>query len=261
MGTIPNKTPLVFIVGATASGKSALAVDVAQRFGGEIICADSRTVYRGMNIGTAKPSLAEQKKVKHHLLDLVTPDQKFNVREFQQLAAQAIKDINKRGKLPIIAGGTGLYVDAVLFDYQFSPPGARKSELNPRHLKYQELTAYQKSLRPNILVMGLNHSKEVSAARIKQRVESMFSSGLADEVDVLIQKYGWDAPGLQTIGYQEFRPFFEHTQSLEEVKKQVERSTILFAKRQRTWFKRNKNIHWMDDPEQAVDLITTLMNN
>src|SRR6266496_2898548 len=118
MSTFP---PLVVIVGATASGKSALAMEVARQWDGEIIAADSRTVYKGMDIGTAKPTAEDQAHVRHHLLDIRNPDEHFSAAEFKQLAETAIKNISGRGKLPILVGGPGLYVHAILYDYQFGP--------------------------------------------------------------------------------------------------------------------------------------------
>ena len=111
---------LLAIVGTTASGKSQLAMKIAQEFSGEIIAADSRTVYRDLNIGTAKPTVDDQKLVRHHLLDVVRPDQEFNVANYKHLAQSAINDVRKRGKLPILAGGSGLYVNSVLYNYSFS---------------------------------------------------------------------------------------------------------------------------------------------
>lgn len=252
--------PLLALVGETASGKSALALELAKQFNGELICADSRTVYKGMDIGTAKPSREDQRAVPHHLLDIVTPDESFNVREFKKLALEVIEDIAARGKLPILVGGTGLYVDAILFDYDFSPPGARRDLRNPRHLKYQELTAYSRGLRQNSLVIGLAKPKDQLAERIATRTNVMFQDGLANEVGDLIKQYGWEVPGLNTIGYKEFQSYFKNEQTLEEVHQQIEHDTILFAKRQRTWFKRNKHIVWLDDPSRAVDLVTTFLN-
>ncbi len=251
---------LVVVLGETASGKSALALELAKRFDGEIICADSRTVYRGMDIGTAKPSDMDQKQVTHHLLDILAPDETFNVGEFKRLATQTIDDVLSRGRLPILVGGTGLYIDAVLFDYQFSPPGARRKLQNLRHLKYQEHKAYKNNLRPNTLVVGLDLSKGKRKDRITKRIADMFARGLLEEVKSLAQTYGWSAPGLNTIGYREFESYFMGEQTLEETAALVERNTILYAKRQRTWFRRNNSIHWLDDPRDAVDLVTTFLN-
>lgn len=251
---------LVVILGETASGKSALALELAERLSGELICADSRTIYKGMDVGTAKPSASDQKLVYHHLLDILEPDETFNAGDFKKLATQAIDDVLSRGKLPILVGGTGLYIDAVLFDYQFSPPGARRDLQNPRHLKYQENTAYKNNSRPNSLVIGLGLPEDNRKERITKRVDEMFARGLREEVKSIAQTYSWVAPGLNTIGYSEFKPYFKGEQTLDETKQQIEHNTILYAKRQRTWFKRNNSIHWVNDPRRGVDLVTTFLN-
>ena len=111
--------PLIVITGPTASGKSALALELAERYNGEIICGDSRTVYKGMDIGTAKPSIEDQNRVPHHLLDVVTPDERFTAADFQTLAQEAIHNIRSRGKIPFVVGGTGLYIDGLILDYEF----------------------------------------------------------------------------------------------------------------------------------------------
>jgi tRNA dimethylallyltransferase len=140
--------PLVAVVGETASGKSALAMELARRFDGELICADSWTVYKGFNIGTAKPSAAEQAEIRHHLLDVADPEQGFSAVEFQKLARRAVDDIQARGKLPILVGGTGLYIDSVLFDYQFlpAPPQSMRDELNKLSLEELQRKAHQQGL-------------------------------------------------------------------------------------------------------------------
>ena len=124
--------PLLVIVGPTASGKSALAIELAKYFNGEIICADSLTVRRELNIGSAKPSLKDQSQVNHHLIDVIGPNDKFTAADFKQKANIAIEDINNRGKLPIMVGGTGLYIDSVIYDYNFLPSASisLRSELN-----------------------------------------------------------------------------------------------------------------------------------
>ena len=119
MGSKSTAPPLIVIVGETASGKTAAGIKVALEVGGEVICADSRTVYKQMNIGTAKPTIEEQAQVPHHLIDIVEPNDTFNAAEFKRLAEKCIQEITARGKVPIIVGGTGLYVDALLYDFQF----------------------------------------------------------------------------------------------------------------------------------------------
>jgi tRNA dimethylallyltransferase len=249
---------LVVIVGQTASGKSALAMELARQFDGEIICADSRTVYRGMDIGTAKPSAEDRAKVPHHLLDVVDPDERFTVVEFKRLTEVAITDISVRGKLPIMVGGTGLYVDSVLFDYQFSVEGSERDPANPRHLKQTDVTP--KILRPNTLVLGLSVNKALLEQRIHDRVEYMVASGFVDEVRAISDKYGWQAAALLAPGYKAFHGYLDGSADLETAKAAFVRNDTQLAKRQRTWFRRNKHIQWLDNPRSAVDLVTTFLN-
>lgn len=286
--------PLLAIVGETASGKSALALDIATRYNGELICADSWTVRRRLNIGTAKPSPAEQQAVPHHLLDIVDPDEDYTAAVFKRQAQAVIDDITSRGKLPILVGGTGLYVDGVLFDYDFLPPGkpGERDELNV--LSIPELLARidaaglelgdvdirnkrrlirlletggaaqtRQQLRPNTLIIGLQPDRDLLKERIILRVQSMLEAGLKDEVERIAAEYGWGAEGLKGIGYREWRDYFLGSQTLEQTRERIISSTVGLAKRQRTWFKRNKSIHWLATPvdyTQVDDLVTTLLN-
>ncbi len=284
---------LIVIVGETASGKSALAIELAEYFGGEIICADSRTVYRGMDIGTAKPGRADRERVPHWGLDVVTPAERFTAAEFKKYALEAIDDISGRGKLPIMVGGTGLYIDAVIFDYAFRSPAdaAIRAELeglsvnelqnrilsqgillpenarNPRHLIRTIETNGQPSqrglLRPNTTTLGLQVGREVLRQRIADRVDAMVATGFVDEVKSMSQKYGWDARALQAPGYKSFHGYLEGRLGLNEAKTEMVKGHMDLAKRQRTWFKRNKSIHWLiteDKMAEAVDIATTFLN-
>ncbi len=288
MPKLPNN-PLIVIVGQTASGKSTLAIELALKFDGEIICADARTVYKGMDIGTSKTSKEDQALVPHHLLDVVNPDEPFTAADFKRLAVLAIEDISARGKLPIMVGGTGLYVDAVLFDYEFRKVDPElRAELetlsvaelqtriteqgltlpnnpgNPRHLlrvlesKGQPHT--QKPLRPNTEIYGLEVDKTALQARINKRTRQMIEQGLIEEAESLVSRYSWDAPGLNAIGYRELRPFFDGLQSQEATVVSINHDTYLYAKRQKTWFKRNKSIRWVREQSDAVDIATTFLN-
>lgn len=260
MGSISDQTPLVVIVGETASGKSALALEVALEYNGEIICADSRTIYKGMDIGTAKPSLEDQKLVKHHLLDIITPDVKFSVADFKGLTHATIEHIRQRGKLPIMVGGTGLYVDSVLYDYQFSSPQAERDEQNPRHLKKTTDSARSTTPRGQTLVIGLQIERDELEQRISRRVDQMFVDGLLDEAKAVSGRYGWQAPGLQTIGYKELQAVFAGEQTQVQAAQQIIKSTIAYAKRQRTWFKRNKSIHWVNNSNNAKTLVKNFLS-
>jgi tRNA dimethylallyltransferase len=274
-------TPLVVIVGPTGSGKSALALQIATKFNGEIISADSRTIYEGMDIGTAKPSKYDQAKVPHYLLSFLSPNEPFTAAEFQRLASKKIDEITGRGKLPIIVGGTGLYIDGVVFDFAFLPPvpQAEREELqrlsvkelqdkltlegialpdnkqNPRHLirslETNGAVPVKKNLRSNTLMLGIDISKEALLRRIEIRVEQMVKAGLKEEVYKLAEQYGWDAPGLSGVGYKEWHEF----SSTNEVKAAIVRNTMQYAKRQRTWFKRNLNINWVKNSAEAEKLV------
>jgi tRNA dimethylallyltransferase len=251
--------PLIVIVGETASGKSALALELAERYNGEIICADSRTVYKGMDIGTAKPTPEERTRVAHHILDVIEPDQTFTAADFKRLANEAIDDISLRGKLPIMVGGTGLYIDAVLFDYGFAPSDAPRNPQNPRHLDKAQPRLKQE-LRPNTLVLGLRLDRELLIKRVEGRVEMMIEAGFADEVRRLSKQDGWEAPALQAPGYKSFREYLGGTISLDEAKALFIKSHLQLARRQRTWFKRNKSIHWLNNGESAVEIVTTFLS-
>lgn len=289
-----KNTPLVAIVGETASGKTRLAIDIAKELNGEIICADSWTVRKGLDIGTAKPTIEEQEEVEHHLIDIVEPLDEFNAVKYKELATDCISSISSRGKLPIIVGGTGLYIDSVIYDYSFSPVAEsyQRDALNNKSLDELVSLAKEKrldlsrvdirnkrrvvrliesgghkptkaKLRPNTVVIGISVDREELKRRISQRVNNMIEQGLEAEVRSLLKSYSWDQEILKGVGYRQWKEYFEGGQSLEETKKQIISSTINLAKRQRTWFKRNNSIHWYTQPvnlEDIVELITTKLS-
>lgn len=287
-------SPLIVVAGETASGKSALAMELAMRFDGELICADSWTVYKGFDIGTAKSSPAERKRVPHHLLDIADPREGFSAAIFQRRAMQAIEEISARGKIAILVGGTGLYIDSVIFDYTFLPPSdaSLRADLNNtsladllakvddmqldmtsidirnkrrliRHIENNGVRPTRQSLRQNTLLLGLHLSTDKLLANIERRVETMFHQGLEQEVRQLADTYGWDVEPMKGIGYQEWRAFLEGTQTLAVTQQLIVRHTLQLAKRQRTWFRRNKSIHWLttdDKLTKSVDVVTTFLN-
>ncbi len=285
-------SPLLVIVGETASGKSSLALQLAQRFNGEVICADSATVRRGADIGTAKPTAAEQALVPHHLLSIVGPTERFNVADFQRLAKKAIREIAKRNKLPIMVGGTGLYIDSLLYDYSFLAV-SRDAELYKKDLGYLQKKALdmglsletidssnkrrlvrlietqgakptKKPLRSNTLIFGLTVERGILEQRISVRLDNMLKAGLEQEVSRLVQAYGWDSEALKGIGYAQWKGYFEATQDLASTRSSIIRSNLNLAKRQRTWFKRNKSIQWLSTPVDmitVVDTMTTFLSN
>jgi tRNA dimethylallyltransferase len=285
-----NPSPLIVILGETSSGKSELAMKLAQQFKGEIIAADSRTIYKGMDIGTAKPNAADRKLVPHHLLDIAAPDHSLTVADFQKLADEAIKDISSRHKLPFLVGGAGLYIDSVVFGYQFSGQTStgKRAEFqnfsikdlqaqlvargiplprnfkNPRHLIRQletgGVTSGNNEKRGNSLLLGTQIKPLQLQRNIEQRTENMFEQGLAKEAITLLRQYGPDCPALQTIGYKEFRSYLDGNVGLDYIKQAIIHDTLQYTKRQRTWFKRHKSIIWICKVDEAVDLITTFLN-
>jgi len=279
---------LIAIVGPTASGKTGLALQLAQKVPAEIICADSRTIYKRMDIGTAKPSVEEQGGVPHHMLDILNPDQPYSASEFKDDAGLLIQDIGSRNKLPVVVGGTGLYVTALLYDYEF-PAGADNTLRKALELK--ELTELQDELRQrdpeafrtvdtknkrrviraietigqprsrnkqlpeNCLLVGLNPPMEELEKRIQKRTKQMLSEGLVSEVKKLLNNYGKAAEPLQTVGYREVIEYIEGRHTLEETERLINLHTRQLAKRQLTWFKRNKDIVWFHNTEQAIAYI------
>ncbi len=283
--------PLVVVVGETASGKTKLAIELAKEFGGEIIAADSWTVRKEVNIGTAKPTTEEQARVRHHLIDVAEPCEDFTAAVFKNLANQAVEEIASRGKLPIMVGGTGLYIDGVIFDFSFLPAADSRlrAGLIGKSIQQLLLLIHQRgyslegidirnkrrlirlletggarpqrqALRPNTLVLGMSVEREILKERVASRVDSMIAQGLQDEVKTLADKYGWGCEALKGIGYQEWKAYFEGTQDFEQTRNRIIKDTLDLAKRQRTWFKRNENIHWICKKDEAVDLITTFLN-
>lgn len=285
----PNPGPLLVIVGPTASGKSELALQLARKHDGEIIAADSRTIYSGMDIGTAKPSKAERAEIPHHMLDIVSPDQPFTAADFKLQATQHINDCHARSKLPILVGGTGLYIDGVIFDFAFLPPvppeereqlqamsveelqqkirdlGLRMPEnaQNPRHLvrtiETNGAVAVKKDMRANSLVLGVEVSKPELSDRIVRRVDDMLAQGLEVEVKSLVEAYGWSAPGLSAVGYREWQEYLQGVGSLKIVRDRIIADSMQYAKRQRTWFRRNEHIGWVKTGSEAEELVQTFL--
>ena len=289
-----NKPPLLVIVGETASGKSALALQLAQRLNGEIICADSWTVRREVNVGTAKPSPEEQAKVPHHLLDVVGPDEDFTAAVFKRMALEAIDDIAARGKVPLLVGGTGLYIDGVVYDFGFLPAGDRGERETLNRLSAPELTAEvearglelgdvdirnkrrlirlletngarpeRREQRSNTLIIGLKVDRTTLDQRIEQRVDAMLVAGLEEEVKALADRYGWDCEALKGVGYSQWKDYFLGAADLDLTRARIIKATRDLAKRQRTWFKRNSSIQWFSTPvnlPEVVDFITTNLN-
>ena len=284
-------SPLIAIFGETASGKSQLALKIAKIFDGEIIAADSWTVYKEFDIGTAKPTITERATVRHHLLDVADARRGFNAALYKDLAMKAISDIETRGKLPILVGGTNLYIDCVLYNFSFLPPVPEsvRRERNSKSLsdllgeaaalgidmsgiditnKRRVIRALESGgkrptntqLRPNTLPLGIQTDRETLRQRVTERVDKMIELGLEQEAKSLSDKYGWNAEPMKGIGYREWREYFEGSKTLNETRDLIISGSMNLAKRQRTWLRRNNSIHWVNDPISAVDIATTFLS-
>lgn len=283
MGT---SRPIIVIAGPTASGKSDLAVTLAERFKGEIICADSRTVYRHLDIGTAKPSDADTRKVAHHGLDLIEPSEEFSAYDFKTYALGKIKDILARGKVPFIVGGSGLYIDGLVYDFDFAAKpdkstrerlaslslfelqqiaqnsGIRLNESDGKNARYIaraiERQGYQmskKSLAQNVLYMAVSADKDKLRNRIKKRVDMMIKNGFINEAIAAIEQFGDKAPGLQAPGYKAVAAQMNNKIDFSEVAERFARNDFMLAKRQMTWLRRNKDVIWVDNFADAEKII------
>lgn len=277
------KTKVIAVVGPTASGKTNLSVEIARRFNGEIISADSRQVYTGLDIGTGKVTSREMRGVPHHLLDVASPKRTMSVVQYERLATRAIRDILKRGKVPIICGGTGLYIDAVLTTASFPevPPNPKlRKELeklapeklfeklemldparaenidakNPHRLirAIEIATALGKvpvrtpaTARYSTLYIGLTLPKEELDARITARLLARMRRGMAAEARRLhAQGLSWKRMGSLGLEYRSLAQFLQNKISKNDMLRDLETAIKNYAKRQMVWFKRNKDIKW-----------------
>lgn len=231
----------IVILGPTGSGKTGVSIEIAKALGGEIISADSRAIYKGMDIGTAKPTRWEQQEILHYGLDLVNPGERFTVADWKRYAETKIKDIKARGKVPIIVGGTGLYIDALIYDYKFKGPTGEKIG------DYEQKTCSdRKQIKGNYLLVGIKWSTPELRDRLYKRIEQMFCPELYDEVKKLVQKYGWENGTMKSDIYEFAWRYMQGKLSLEEAKEKCFYEDWHLAKRQLTWFKRNNNIIWLE---------------
>lgn len=280
----------LIIVGPTASGKTALAVRIAKQYGGEIICADSRTVYKTLNIGTAKPTLAERQAVVHYGLDLVLPNQRFSAIQFKDYCSKTVQRIQDANTLPIIVGGSGLYIDAYLFDYQPPPIDAKmvkyyetlsifelQEAILDRRLKMPE--NYKNKLHlinalvrnggqptkssrilDGTMIVGLWPPKDMLKQRIIDRMHQMKADGVREEASGAFAEYGYNAPGLRGGIYKELAKYRKGEVILDVAYDNAIQSDYRLAKRQITWFKRNTDIRWFSTSDDAVIWINAYIN-
>lgn len=306
-----KKLPLVILTGPTAVGKTELSISLAKRLGGEIISADSIQVYRGMDIGSAKITPREQQGIRHYLIDVLDPDEAFNIYIFKQMAAQAVSEIYAKGKIPILTGGTGFYIQSILYDIQF-----QEEEDNRWRLYYEALAKekgkeylhrllrevdgeYAESVHYNnekrviralefyrqtgrklsehnkiqqenespfdFRYFVLNRDRKILYDRINRRVDLMLEQGLVEEVKHLLDS-GYDRTlvSMQGLGYKEIAACLAGEMTLGEAAEIIKRDTRRFAKRQLTWFRREKNVTFINyevfdnDTERILDAMVKM---
>lgn len=279
-----NKIKVFAIVGPTASGKTDYSINFAKEINGEIISADSRLVYKGMDIGTAKPSKEEMQNIPHHMIDIVEPEFEYSAALYQKEARQKIYEINQRGKTPIIVGGTGLYIDILLKNFNLpniEPNKKLREELatysveklteilkkldinalnqieaNDRKKLIRAIEIIKSTGKPldqsrskgenefDIKWIGRNFERDILYERINKRVDIMLEQGLVEETKNLINKHGRIPNIINTIGYKEIDGWLQGLYTYDEAVKLLKQNTRHYAKRQMTWFRRNPEIEW-----------------
>lgn len=297
----PHKLPkIVVILGPTAAGKTEWGIKLAKQFHGSIISADSRQIYKKMEIGTAQPKGERQglrrtlhvEGIPHHLLRFLDPGKTFTLAQFRDRALKYIKLAQQQNQLPIVLGGTGLYISSIVDNYQIPRiPENKKLRRSLEQKSAEALATLLESLDPetakkidkqnkrrviralevcilsgepysaqrmrgeplfDVLQIGIDPSREVLHDRINRRVDEMMKLGLLKEVENLMrQKYSWELPSMSGIGYRQFKGYFEGVISLDDAIEHLKRDTRRFARRQMTWFRRDKRIIWMDDYDAA----------
>lgn len=303
-----DKPKIIVIAGPTASGKTSLSIELAKRINGEIISSDSMQIYKEMNIGTAKPTVEEMSGILHHLIDFVPPDKRYSVAEFKKDAEIKIAEILERKKIPIIVGGTGLYIDALIYGIEYpqiefdenyrdelmrisvSEDGLEKlyqqankidkeamkkisSKDKKRIIRILEIykatgktktelerISREKGVRYDYKVFAINMDREKLYERINLRVDLMLEQGLIGEVESLLKKYKKFPTAMQGLGYKEVAQFLEGELTKEEMIDKIKQETRRYAKRQLTWFRKNKDIVWIDGLESRDKNIDLIIN-
>lgn len=303
-----RKEPLVILTGPTAAGKTKLSVELAKRINGEIISADSMQVYRRMNIGTAKVTEQEMEGIPHHLIDILEPWEEFNVVSFQTYAKRAVQQIREKGKIPILVGGTGFYIQALLYGIDFteneSDTALRKrleaesdkdggialhqylTKIDPiaadaihpnnrkrviRAVEFYELTGQRISEHNesqkhndscyNSAYFVLTMNRDTLYQRIDTRVDQMIAQGLVDEVDALLKEgCNADMVSMQGLGYKEIIRYLNGELTLDEAIYILKRDTRHFAKRQLTWFRRERDVIWLEKDNPSSDIFEQILS-
>lgn len=301
---------VIVICGPTASGKTSLSIELARRIKGEIVSADSMQIYREMNIGTAKPTQEEMQEIKHYLLDFVSPERRYSVAEYKKDAKKAIRAILEKGKTPIVVGGTGLYIDSLIYEIEYSGiefdelyrqkleerveveglanlyEEARKidslaiQKISPNDEKrilrileiyhatgktktQQEIESRKNPVEYDYQVYALKWDRDILYDRINQRVNQMLEQGLIEEVEGILKKYDNFPTAMQGLGYKEVVEYLKGDSTKEEMVEKIKMETRRYAKRQMTWFRKNKQTIWLNgqaNQESNIDIILKNVN-
>lgn len=299
--------PIVYVIGGpTASGKSKLAVELAKKVNGEIISADSMQIYKEMNIGTAKVNKEEMQGVQHYLVDFVSPDERYSVSNFKKDAERAIEEILAKGKTPIVVGGTGLYIDSLIYGIEFQDEEVdleyreklnkiadeeglenlhkKAQEIDPEAMKKisindkkriirvleiyhktgktkteQELQSRKNEVKYEYKVFAITMDREKLYERIEQRVDSMIEQGLIEEVKQILNKYHTFPTAMQGLGYKEVVEYLEGSCTKEEMIEKIKKETRHYAKRQLTWFRKNKETIWLDGEKSTDENVSIIL--
>ncbi|MFH1218319.1 MAG: tRNA (adenosine(37)-N6)-dimethylallyltransferase MiaA [Candidatus Peregrinibacteria bacterium] len=280
--------PLIVILGPTASGKTDLSLKIAKLLNSEIISVDSRQIYKEMNIATDALPKSKQKGITHHLLNITKPDKPLTLAEFKQKALKIISKLHKQNKVPILVGGTGLYISAIVEDYDIPkvPPNpklraklekhttkylyAKLKKLDPesansihpnnkryliRAIEKSDVGGYHvknKTCQFDPLLIGIKTPRETLYSQVNARVDHQLKNGLIKEVKKLLTKYDLNLPAMSSLGVKEIIPYLNKQQTLPEATEILKRNTRRYAKRQMTWFRRYDSVHWLT-PQEIKD--------
>lgn len=300
-----QKNKVIVICGPTASGKTALSIALAKKINGEIVSCDSMQIYEDMNIGTAKPTIEEMQGIKHYLIGYVSPEQRYSVAEYKKDAKKAIKEILEKGKVPIVVGGTGMYIDSLIYEIEYQDikldeqyrkqleieaeekgletlykkaniidepamqkisPTDKKRILRVLEIYHatgktkteQEIESRKKEVEYDYKVYALNWERQKLYERINKRVDMMIEQGLIEEVQAILQKYHEFPTAMQGLGYKEVVEYLKGMLTKEEMIDKIKMETRRYAKRQLTWFRKNKQTIWLqaeDTTQKNIDII------
>ena len=301
-----QKDKVIVICGPTASGKTALSIELAKKIKGEIVSCDSMQIYKEMNIGTAKPTKEEMQGIKHYLIDFVSPDERYSVADYKKDAKKAIKEIIEKGKTPIVVGGTGLYIDSLIYEIEYQnieydenyrkelekqveqegleklykqalkidPEAMEKISQNDKkrilrileiyhatgkNKTEQEKESRKKEVEYDYKVYALNWEREKLYERINKRVDIMLEQGLIEEVKKIYQKYDKFPTAMQGLGYKEVVEYLEGKTNKQEMIEKIKQETRRYAKRQMTWFRKNKQTIWLDAQDKIQNNIQIIL--